>query len=76
LGGKSLEGSVSVDYGAHKAYAGADGEQERVTYLRGYNEEELSVDTWLRDGVPTYAEVTHNNVRCLAVTITNFQRSP
>ncbi|MBE5866886.1 MAG: hypothetical protein E7292_11895 [Lachnospiraceae bacterium] len=25
LGGKSLEGSVSVDYGAHKAYAGADG---------------------------------------------------
>lgn len=61
---------------AYIAYTGADGEQERVTYLRGYNEEELSVDTWLRDGVPTYAEVTHNGVRCLAVTIKNFQLLP
>ena len=62
--------------GEYIAYAGPDGDQERITYLRGYNDEELSVDTWLRDGVPTYAEVTYDGVRCLAAEITDFQLSP
>ena len=59
--------------GAYIAYAGADGELERITYLRGYEEEELTVDTWLRNGLPTYAEVTCEGVRCLAISITDFQ---
>lgn len=55
------------------AYAGADAAQQRVTYLRGYNEEELTVDTWFTGQTPTYAEVLWNGSRCLTVTITNFQ---
>lgn len=55
------------------AYAGADGAQRRVTYLRGYNREELTVDTWFTDQTPTYAEVTWDGSRCLTVTITDFQ---
>ena len=55
------------------AYAGPDGEAERVTYLQGYNDAELSVDTWLQDGTPVYAEVTHDGVRCLAMTLNNVQ---
>lgn len=59
--------------GEYIAYAGPDGDQYRVTYLRGYNEEELAVDTWLRDGIPTYAEVAYDNVKCLSVIISDFQ---
>ncbi len=55
------------------AYAGADGTQRRVTYLRGYNREELTVDTWFADQIPTYAEVTWDGSRCLSVVITDFQ---
>ena len=58
---------------AYIAWAGADGTQERITYLRGYEEQELTVDTWLENGCPTYAEVTYDGVRCLAITITDFQ---
>ena len=59
--------------GAYISCAGPDGEQERVTYLRGYDEEELTVDTWLLDGVPTYGEVSCDGVRWLAVSISDFQ---
>ena len=55
------------------AYAGSDGDLERVTYLRGYNDEELSIDTWFSGSVPTYAEVVYDGARCLTVEITNFQ---
>ena len=58
---------------AYIAYSGSDGDQERVTYLRGYNEEEVAVDTWFSDGVPVYAEVTCENVRCLTIEITDFR---
>ena len=58
---------------AYIAYAGADEEYDRVTYLRGYNEEELSVDTWFLNQTPVYAEVVWNDVRCLQVTIKDFQ---
>lgn len=62
--------------GEYIAYAGPDGEQERITYLRGYNDEELTVDTWLMNGVPTYSEVTYDGVRCLSVVISDFQFTP
>lgn len=59
--------------GEYIAYAGSDGDQHRVTYLRGYNDEELAVDTWLQNGVPAYAEVAYDNVKCLSVIISDFQ---
>ena len=59
--------------GAYIAYAGADEEHERVTYLQGYQEEELSVDTWFLDQTPVYAEVVWNDVRCLQIEIKDFQ---
>lgn len=62
--------------GAYIAFEGSDGDQERVTYLRGYNDEELAVDTWLLDGIPTYAEVSYEDVRCITAAIHNFQFLP
>ncbi len=58
------------------AYAGADGDLERITYLRGYHEEELAVDTWFRDSIPVHAEVAQEGVRRLTVEIRNFQMIP
>lgn len=58
--------------GEYIAYAGPDGDLERVTYLRGYNDAELSVDTWFSGGVPLHAEVIWDGVRCLTVEISNF----
>ena len=58
---------------AYMAYAGSDGEQQRVTYLRGYNEEEVTVDTWFSAGVPVYAEMSCEDIRYLTVEITDFQ---
>lgn len=59
--------------GEYIAYAGPDGDMERITYLRGYNDEEVAVDTWLQNGIPTYAEVSYGGVRCLTITISEFQ---
>ena len=59
--------------GEYIAYAGSDGDMERITYLRGYNDEEVAVDTWLQNGIPTYAEVSYGGVRCLTITISKFQ---
>lgn len=61
---------------AYIAYAGADGDQQRVTYLRGYDEEEITVDTWFSSGVPVYAEVSCGDTRYLTVEITDFQLKP
>ena len=59
--------------GEYIAWSGADGDLERVTYLRGYNDAELTVDTWFSDNVPQYAEVLHDGVRCLTIEILDFQ---
>lgn len=59
--------------GEYIAWAGMDGDQRRVTYLRGYDEEELTVDTWFDRGVPVYAEVAWGGSKCLSVTITDYQ---
>lgn len=56
--------------------SGPDGDLERVTYLRGYEEEQLAVDTWLDSaGVPVYAEIYYEGVRCITVEIEDFQLS-
>lgn len=57
---------------AYIAYAGPDEDYERVTYLQGYQEAELSVDTWFLDQSPVYAEVVWNDIRCLQMEIKDF----
>ena len=59
--------------GEYIAWSGADGDLERVTYLRGYDDAELTVDTWFSNGVPLHAEVIYDDVRCLTVEILDFQ---
>ena len=60
--------------GEYISCAGADGDLYRVTYLRGYDEEELTVDTWFdADGVPVYAEVSYGGQRCITVQVEDFQ---
>ena len=53
---------------------GADGELERITYLDGYDEQELTVDTWLDSaGVPVYAEIAYDGTRCLTLQLSDFE---
>lgn len=59
--------------GEYIAWAGADGGQQRVTYLRGYHDDELTVDTWFSQGIPTYAEIACDGVRCLTIAIKEYQ---
>ena len=59
---------------AYISCAGSDGELERVTYLDGYEEEEVTVDTWLSSaGLPVYAEISCQGMRCLTLQISDFQ---
>lgn len=54
--------------------AGSDGDLERVSYLRGYDDEELNVDTWFsKGGIPVYAEVLYGDTRCLTIQIKDFE---
>jgi len=60
--------------GEYISSSGADGEMEKVTYLKGYDEEELTVNTWLNaEGIPIQAEILFENRRCLAIAIRDFQ---
>lgn len=59
---------------AYISCAGSDGELERVTYLDGYEKEELTVDTWLdAAGLPVYAEISNQGTRCLSLQISDFR---
>ena len=59
---------------AYISCAGKDEELLRVTYLEGYGEEEIVVDTWLDgDGIPVHGEITYDGVRCLTLDISQFQ---
>lgn len=58
--------------GDYIALTGREGDLTRVTWLKGYNEDELSIDTWLQEGIPTYAEVSHDGTRVLTVMIQDF----
>ena len=60
--------------GAYISSAGEDGEYCRVTYLDGYGDGELAVDTWLDStGVPVHNEIVYDGVRCLTLDISQFQ---
>ncbi len=59
---------------AYISCAGSDGELERVTYLDGYEDEEVTVDTWLSEaGLPVYAEISYQGTRCLTLQISDFR---
>ena len=40
------------------AYAGQEDGQLHVSFLLGYGEQELGVETWFQNGAPVYAELT------------------
>lgn len=62
--------------GAYISTAGADGELHRITYLEGYGDGELTVDTWLGStGSPIRGEIAYDGVRCLTLDISQFQLS-
>ena len=53
---------------------GSDGDLERITYLDGYEEQELTVDTWLdNSAVPVYAEISYDGTRCLTLQLSDFE---
>ncbi len=59
--------------GAYIQSGGKDENLERITYLDGYDEEELTMDTWLNEsGVPVHCEVTYDSLRCLTIELTDF----
>lgn len=53
--------------------AGREGDAVRVTYLHGYDDDELTVDVWLSGALlPEYAEVSYQGQMLAAMTITDF----
>ena len=53
--------------------AGKDGDGSLVTYLMGYADEELVVETWFGpEMVPLRCEISHGGVRYLTVTVSEF----
>lgn len=51
---------------------GTEEEKTRITYLKGYHEEEITIDTWLRDTIPVCAEISYDGRRVLTINIENF----
>ena len=43
-----------------------------VTYLLGYDEDELTIDTWLKNGMPAYAEIACGGQTVLQAVLTDF----
>ena len=43
-----------------------------VTYLLGYDEDELTIDTWLKDGAPEYAQIACGGQTVLQAVLTDF----
>ena len=59
---------------AYISSVGKDGDFLRVTYLDGYDDGQLTVDTWLDEkGVPFRGEIAHDGMRCLTLQISQFQ---
>lgn len=58
---------------AYISCAGADGALYRVTYLRGYADGQITVDTWFDEGgIPVRGEMLYDGRRCITVTIEDF----
>lgn len=56
--------------------AGEEGELYHVTYRLGYEDEELIVETWFRDGVPVLAEIYREETLLLSAKIESFNFLP
>ena len=57
--------------------AGRDGGLTRFTCLKGFDTDELQIDTWLdEDGVPCRCEVSSGGILILSMQITNFACPP
>lgn len=67
--------SLTVDAwtNAYIRAAGQEGECLRVTYERGYDAEQLTVDCWFNEkNVPICAEICYNNQTVLKLDISQF----
>ena len=53
--------------------AGQEGEYYRVTYQKDYEEKQLIVETYFKNGLPNYAEVCYNNQGVLKLQFSEFQ---
>lgn len=51
---------------------GMDADQLRVTFLHGYDEDELTVDVWFSDDKPTYTEISFEGRMLLSAEISDF----
>ena len=58
--------------GDYIAWAGKDGEYDYITWLKGYNEQELTINTWFQKNIPVRAEVLSGGQRVLTATIEDF----
>ena len=43
-----------------------------MTWLKGYNDEELGIDTWFEEKIPVYAEVSYDGKRVITIRIQDF----
>ena len=49
------------------------GERTTVLIEPGTYQEELTIDTWFADGIPTYAEIAYAGQRVLTAVIRDFE---
>ncbi|MEA4965596.1 MAG: hypothetical protein VB055_07230 [Oscillospiraceae bacterium] len=52
--------------------AGADGDSYRVTYRMGYDDEELILETWFTEGVPSRCEIYGGETLLLSADVESF----
>lgn len=53
---------------------GQDGDYILVSYLMGYGDREIVVETWLADdGTPVRCDISHAGTRCITVSISDFK---
>ena len=52
--------------------AGNDGAYYLATYLKDYEDEELTIQTWFEKQIPVFAEISYDGRRVLAITIRDF----
>ena len=60
--------------GEYISAAGTDGNRFRVTYLHGYDDQELTFDVWFSNDAcnPEYCEVSYHGEMLLSAQITDF----
>ena len=53
---------------------GRDGDHTVITYLRGYDDGEITVETWLDSrGIPVHCDISYDGRRCVTAELTGFQ---